>query len=132
MSIFYLGQLVDLPSLNGILLGHGITSNTHQNQYNNLCKRLTNKKIRLLFEYIFAHVLESKLVELSAKSDSTSSKDCPATPSDRAACRMRLPSVKTSSKSNCWIQAVGRSTRLKRTQPCVRLVSRRMRKVTGN
>ena len=71
MSVFYLGQLVDLPSLNAILLAHGITSNRHQCQYNNLCKRLTNNKIRLLFECIFAHVLESKLVELSAKSDST-------------------------------------------------------------
>ena len=71
MSIFYLGQLVDLPSLNAILLAHGIKSNTQQNQYNNLCKRLTNSKIRLIFESIFAQVLESKLLELSSKSGST-------------------------------------------------------------
>lgn len=71
MSIFYLGQLVDLPSLHAILFAHNISSKNPQNRYKDLCKRLTNNKLRLIFESIFAQVLESKLLELASKSEST-------------------------------------------------------------
>ena len=71
LGIFYLGQLLDLPSYHSILFAHGITSTNPQNRYNILCKELTNNKLRLIFESILAELLSRKLVELRAKSDST-------------------------------------------------------------
>ena len=71
LSIFYLGQLLDLPSLNAILLAHGIRSTTAQLRFNDLCKSLTNNKIRLIFESIFSQILQERFAELCAKSDST-------------------------------------------------------------
>ena len=71
MSVFYLGQLLDLPSLHGILLAHDIPLTTHQVKYKRLCNKLTNNKLRTIFESIFADVLRKKLIELSIKSDAT-------------------------------------------------------------
>ena len=56
LGIFYLGQLLDLPSYHSILFAHGITSTNPQNRYNILCKELTNNKLRLIFEIGRAHV----------------------------------------------------------------------------
>jgi hypothetical protein len=71
MGIFYLGQLLDLPSLHAILSAHGIESNCHQVHYKKLCKKLTNNKFRLIFESLFAQILSDKLRDLSTKSAST-------------------------------------------------------------
>ena len=71
MSVFYLGQLLDLPSLHAILLAHDIPLTTHQVKYKLLCNKLTNNKLRTIFESIFADVLRKKLIELSGKSDAT-------------------------------------------------------------
>ena len=84
MSVFYLGQLLDLPSLHAILLAHDIPLTTHQVKYKLLCNKLTNNKLRTIFESIFADVLRKKLIELSGKSDATWSQI------GRASCRERV------------------------------------------
>lgn len=71
LSLFFLGQLLDLPTLNAILLAHGIKSNFIQIKLNELCKSLTNSKLKDIFEHIFSHILAERLVSLSQKRVST-------------------------------------------------------------
>lgn len=71
ISLFFLGQLLDLPTLNAILLAHGSKSNLFQIKLNKLCKSLTNSKLRDIFEHIFLHILEERLLSLSQKSACT-------------------------------------------------------------
>lgn len=61
--IFFLGQLIGLPTLKSILVKYGITSNSLHIDYKNLYKNLTINKIRLLYEYVF----ESQVVDLLKK-----------------------------------------------------------------
>jgi hypothetical protein len=75
LSIFYLGQLVGLPTLNSILVHLGITSNTVQNNYAKLCKRLSNNTIHQIFEYIFEQHLSEELTKLNKKHGSNWSRE---------------------------------------------------------
>jgi hypothetical protein len=67
MSVFFVGQLVGLPTLKSILTKLGIKSSGHHVKYKKLCKDLTDNKIRCIFEHIFELHLSHKLGELSAK-----------------------------------------------------------------
>jgi hypothetical protein len=64
MTLFFLGQLVGLPTLQSILTKFEIASNGHQIKYKKLCRNLTNNKLRLIFEYIFQHQLKEDLRKL--------------------------------------------------------------------
>lgn len=67
MQIFFIGELVGLPTLNSILEKFDIKSNTQQINYKKICKSLTVSKIRNIFEYIFEHEISKELIELSQK-----------------------------------------------------------------
>lgn len=75
MSIFFLGQIIGLPTLNSILQHYGIKSNSHQICYKNLCKSLTNKNIHDIFSTLFEKELSDKLTNLSQKDPSAWSRE---------------------------------------------------------
>ena len=58
LQLLFLGQLVGLQTLNSILIKFGISSNYRQIKYRMLCNRLTNSKMRHIFEHEFISVLE--------------------------------------------------------------------------
>jgi hypothetical protein len=70
MSIFFLGQLVGLPTLNSILTKFEVKSNSLQINYKKICKDLTISKLRNIFEYIFEQQLQEKF-EVMTKKDSS-------------------------------------------------------------
>jgi hypothetical protein len=74
LQLLFLGQLVGLPTLNSILIKFGISSNYRQIKYKMLCNRLTNSKMRHIFEYIFEHELISVLEDMCKKDSSCWSK----------------------------------------------------------
>ena len=75
MSIFFLGQIIGLPTLNSILQYHDIKSNSHQICYKNICKSLTNKAIHDIFSTLFEKELNDKLTNLSQKDPSAWSRE---------------------------------------------------------
>lgn len=75
MQIFFIGELVGLPTLNSILEKFNIKSNTQQINYKKLCKSLTVSKIRNIFEYIFEHEVSKELIALSQKDPSVWSRE---------------------------------------------------------
>lgn len=74
-KIFFLGQLVGLPTLQSILTKFDIQSNGTQVKYKKLCKSLSINKIRLIFEFIFENQLAEALQKLSAKDSSAWSRE---------------------------------------------------------
>lgn len=74
MQVFFLGELVGLPTLNSILVKFGIKSNLHQIKYKGLCKHLTISKVRKMYEYVFEHQLIEELKKMSQKDSSCWSK----------------------------------------------------------
>lgn len=75
MQIFFIGELVGLPTLNSILEKFDIKSNSQQITYKKICKLLTINKLRKVFEYIFEHEVSKELKELSKKDPSIWSKE---------------------------------------------------------
>ncbi|EAY31734.1 hypothetical protein M23134_05240 [Microscilla marina ATCC 23134] len=49
-----MGQLVGLPTLNSILVKHGVVSNSAQISYQKLASNLSISTIRKLFEEVFS------------------------------------------------------------------------------
>lgn len=74
-AIFFLGQLVGLPTLQSILTKFGIQSNGLQVKYKKLCKALSINKIRSIFEFIFESQVAEALQNLSEKDSSAWSKE---------------------------------------------------------
>lgn len=64
-QLFFLGQLLGLPTLHSILAMHEIQSNSLQIKYTNLCKSLTNTKLKIIYEYIFKCNFLNKLEPLA-------------------------------------------------------------------
>jgi hypothetical protein len=75
MQIFFLGELVGLPTLSSILTKFDITSNLRQIKYKQLCKRLTLSKIRKMYECVFEYEVKSILESMSQKDSSCWSKE---------------------------------------------------------
>jgi hypothetical protein len=75
MSVFFLGQLVGLPTLHSILTKFEIKSNSLQINYKKLCKELTTSKLRQMFEYIFEQQLQEKFEQMAKKDSSCWSKE---------------------------------------------------------
>ena len=75
MQVFFLGELVGLPTLNSILVKFGIKSNLHQIKYKKLCKQLTISKVRKMYEYVFEYQLKEELQKMSQKDSSCWSKE---------------------------------------------------------
>ena len=73
-TVFFLGQLLGLPTLKSILVKFGITSSQVSINYKKLYKRLTVNKIRLLYEYVFKIQVVHLLKEMASKDSSIWSK----------------------------------------------------------
>jgi hypothetical protein len=69
-SVFFLGQLVGLPTLKSILTKFDISSNKLQVNCTKLYKKLTTNKLRLVFEYVFEQQIIHLLKNMASK-DST-------------------------------------------------------------
>jgi hypothetical protein len=67
LSIFYLGQVIGLPTLHSILQQYAISSNKHQIDYKDLCNKLTNNTIHKIFESVFEEQLLDVLAKMSQK-----------------------------------------------------------------
>jgi hypothetical protein len=75
LNIFFLGQVVGLPTLHSILQQSDISSNKHQIDYKNLCKKLTHNKIHKIFESVFEMQLLAVLDKMSQKDSSCWSRE---------------------------------------------------------
>ena len=73
--IFFLGQLVGLPTLYSILSKFGILSNSLVVKYKQLCKALSINKLRKIFEFIFENQVREALQKLSEKDASAWSRE---------------------------------------------------------
>lgn len=74
-KIFFLGQLVGLPTLQGILTKFGIGSNSLQVKYRKLCRDLSIGRIRKIFEFIFENQVREALQKLGEKDGSAWSRE---------------------------------------------------------
>jgi hypothetical protein len=74
-KIFFLGQLVGLPTLHSILTKFGIPSNGLALRYKQLCKALSINKIRNIFEFIFENQVSEALQKRGEKDPSIWSKE---------------------------------------------------------
>lgn len=70
-GIFFLGQLLGLPTLHSILTKFGIQSNSLAVKYKRLCKDLSINKLGSIFEFIFENQVGEALRKLSEKDPST-------------------------------------------------------------
>jgi hypothetical protein len=75
LQIFFIGELVGLPTLNSILQKFNIKSNRQQINYKKICKSLTVSKLRSIFEYIFEHEISKELIALAQKDKSNWSRE---------------------------------------------------------
>lgn len=75
MCLFFLGQLVGLPTLKSILTKFHIGVQYHPNTYRNICKYLTINKIRRIFEFVFETYIETELTKLCQKDSSAWSRE---------------------------------------------------------
>ena len=67
LRIFYLGQLLGLPTLHSILRQYDICSNKHQIDYTELCNKLTHSVLHKIFESVFEHQVLGVLQKMCAK-----------------------------------------------------------------
>lgn len=93
LRLVFLGQITGLPTLNSILKHLGITSNSRQIKYSKLCRKLTRKTIRSLFEFIFEQELAARLSELCQKDDSNWSRELVTVVVDDSVFRQWLENV---------------------------------------
>lgn len=75
LQLFYLGQLVGLPTLHSILHQYGISSNTHQINYIKLCKKVSHSTLHKIFESVFEHEVLCQLQNMSEKDSSCWSRE---------------------------------------------------------
>lgn len=96
-SVFFLGQLLGLPTLKSILVHFGVTSTQLSINYKDLYKNLTINKIRLLYEYVFETQVVDLLKNMSLKDSSIWSKK-------------RVTAVLDDSIFRQWLAEVGRES----------------------
>lgn len=75
LRIFYLGQLLGLPTLHSILRQYDISSNKHQIDYNELCNKLTHNVLHKIFESVFEHEILCVLQKMCEKDSSCWSRE---------------------------------------------------------
>lgn len=75
LRVFFLGQLLGLSTLKSILTRLGIKSNQQQKNYYKLCKKLSNRDLRVLFEQVLETIVRSKLIKLAKKHPSNWSRE---------------------------------------------------------
>ena len=75
ISLFFLGQLVGLPTLNSILVKYGFSNGRHQRNYTRICKKLSSSVIKGIFEDLFEQKLGVVFKEFGSKHGSYVSKN---------------------------------------------------------
>ena len=75
VSLFFLGQLVGLPTLNSILVKYGISNGRHQRNYKKICEKLSPSVLKGIFEDLFERELATVLRTLGLKHRSCLSRD---------------------------------------------------------
>lgn len=75
LNVFFLGQVVGLPTLHSILKQYDISSNKHQIDYKELCNKLTYNTIGKIFESVFEQQLLDVLDKMSQKDSSCWSRE---------------------------------------------------------
>ena len=75
LQLFYLGQLVGLPTLHSILHQYGLSSNNHQINYIKLCKKVSHSILHKIFESVFEHEVLCQLQNMSEKDSSCWSRE---------------------------------------------------------
>jgi len=75
MAVFFLGQLVGLPTLHSILRKHGVKSNNRQISYRALCKKMSINVIRRVFESMFEAQIFGALKKLGEKDNTCWSRE---------------------------------------------------------
>ena len=70
LSVFFLGQIVGLPTLNSILSKFEIKSNNYQVCYKKLCKKLSVSALQKIFDEIFEQQVLAQLSEMCEKDSS--------------------------------------------------------------
>jgi hypothetical protein len=96
-TVFFLGQLLGLPTLKSILVKFGITSTQLPINCKDLYKKLTISKIRLIYEYVFENQVVSLLKEMASKDSSIWSKK-------------RVTAILDDSIFRQWLSEVGRES----------------------
>jgi hypothetical protein len=72
--MFFMGHLLELPTLNSILEQYQIKSNAYQINYNKLLKKMSNKTFFDVFEQFGLSVVRTKLLSMAEKDASIWSK----------------------------------------------------------
>lgn len=93
MRVFFLGQLMGLPTLKSILTRIQKKSNNSQINYTKLCKKMSNNRLRMIFEFYFESVVANKLKELAQKDSSNWSRQIVTAVIDDSVFRQWLQSV---------------------------------------
>lgn len=75
LAIFFMGQVMGLPTLKSILRQLGLKSNSYQIKYTDICKKLSCKEIANIFELFFEKILADELVKRCAKHRSSWSRE---------------------------------------------------------
>ena len=96
VSLFFLGQLVGLPTLNSILENYGISNGKHQRNHNKICKKLSLSTFKVIFEDLFEQQLGASLAILSEKHTSCFSREPVTVILDDSIFRQWLTGGKTS------------------------------------
>ena len=75
LSLFFLGHLVGLPTLNSLLEKHDILSNNESIKYARLCRKLTPSVLLKMYEQVFQNHLLNQLKTLLVKDKSCLSRE---------------------------------------------------------
>ena len=74
LQIFFLGQLLNLHTLNSIFVRFGIANGYDKVRYKDIRNKLTNNKLHQIFEYVFEQKLIEILLPLAQKDSSALSR----------------------------------------------------------
>lgn len=99
MSLFFLGQLAGLPTLQSILTKFHIGVQHHSKAYRNICKNLSINKIRRIFEFMFEAYIARELRNLCQKDSSAWSREWVMVVLDDSVFRSWLQEVESEFKS---------------------------------
>ena len=75
LNIFFLGQVIGLPTLHSILQKYDIGSNNYQVNFKKLCKKLTTNKIGKIYAAVFESQISDALKKMSEKDSSCWSRE---------------------------------------------------------
>jgi hypothetical protein len=94
LRIFFIGQLVGLPTMNSILEAQGLKNKNHQYEYRILCKKLSISTLQKIFDGVFEEQVFEELKQRCQKDNSIFSKELVTAVLDDSIFRMWLKNDK--------------------------------------